>query len=83
MTNPKKAPSNTLSEEQKKADINFPCGNIEEMLRMFKKYCAKENFDCGAMMKHFMDKESTNICSNEMMTEMKKALKEYRRGKRA
>ncbi len=78
MTDTKNAHSKKISEEQKKAKISFPCGTLEEKLRMFKKYCTKGNFDCGAMMKHFMGKEAKNICSNEIMKETRS---EYRKKK--
>ncbi len=67
MTAPKKVHSKMNSGEQKNAEINFPCGNLEEMLRMAKKYCAKENFDCGEMIKHFIGKQSKTVCCNKMM----------------
>ena len=59
--------SKTNSEEENNAKINFPCGNLEEMLRMAKKYCAKENFDCGEILKHFIGKQSKSVCFNKMM----------------
>ncbi|MCP4023412.1 MAG: hypothetical protein GY729_16325 [Desulfobacteraceae bacterium] len=44
---------------------------------MFKKCCAKGNFDYEAMMKQFMGKEGKNICSNEKMKEMKTTWSQY------
>ena len=82
MTDPKKVHAEELSEEPKKTEINFPCGNLEEMLRMFKRFAAKENLDCGEMIRHFIDKESKNICAKDMLTEMRKTCCDYARKRR-
>lgn len=82
MTDTKKTKKET-SEESKNSEINFPCGNLEEMLRMMKKFRAQGNFDCGAMMKQFMDKEAESTNVNEMTMKMKKLMSEYCRKKRA
>ncbi len=61
----------------KNSNLNFPCGNLEEMLRMAKKSCSQGDFDCGLIMKHFMEKGTGSVCSNEKKKEMIKAFKEY------
>lgn len=37
--------------------LNFPCGNVEEMLRMMRKCREEGNIDCEAIMKEFMGKK--------------------------
>ena len=43
MTDTKKTKKET-PEESKNSEINFPCGNLEVMLRMMKKFRAQGNF---------------------------------------
>ena len=37
--------------------FNFPCGNLEEMLRMMRKCREEGNIDCEFIMKEFIGKE--------------------------
>ena len=53
--------------ETKNAGINFPCGNLEVMLRIMRKCCETGNFDCEIIMKEFMGKEFRNVDYNQMM----------------
>jgi hypothetical protein len=36
---------------------NFPCGNVEEILRMMRKCREKGNVDCEIIMNEFMGKD--------------------------
>ena len=45
----------------KNVGLNFPCSNVEEMLRMMRKCCEKGNIDCEIIMKEFMGKDFRNI----------------------
>lgn len=58
------------TKETKNAGINFPCGNVEEMLRMMRQCREKGNIDCEKMMKHFMGKEGRNIDFKEMKKQL-------------
>jgi hypothetical protein len=52
--------------ETKNAGINFPCGNLEEMLRMMRKCRENGNVDCEAILKKIMGKEFKNIDFDKM-----------------
>jgi hypothetical protein len=41
----------------KNSGLNFPCGNVEEILRMMRKCREKGNFDCEIIMNEFMGKD--------------------------
>lgn len=56
----------TDTKEPKKSGINFPCGTLEEMLRMMRKCREKGNGDCEAIMKKIMGKEFNNIDFDKM-----------------
>ena len=45
----------------KKVGLNFPCGNVEEMLRMMRKCREEGDFDCEGIMKNFMGKDFRNV----------------------
>ncbi len=47
----------TDTKETNNAGINFPCGTLEEMLRMMRECREKGNIDCETIMKEFMGKE--------------------------
>ena len=47
--------------DTKKLGLNFPCSNVEEMLRMMRKCREKGNIDCEIIMKEFMGKDFRNI----------------------
>ena len=45
----------------KSVGLNFPCSNVEEMLRMMRKCREKGNIDCEIIMKEFMGKDFRNV----------------------
>ena len=45
------------TKDTKKLGNNFPCGNLEKMLRMMRKCREEGNIDCKLIMKEFMGKE--------------------------
>jgi len=40
---------------------NFPCGTLEEMLRMMRACREKGNIDCEIIMKEFMGKDFSGV----------------------
>lgn len=45
------------TKDTKRLGLNYPCGNLEEMLRMMR-ICREEgNIDCEFIMKEFIGKE--------------------------
>jgi len=41
----------------KKVGLNFPCGNVEEMLRMMRKCRERGISDCEKIMKEFLSRD--------------------------
>jgi hypothetical protein len=48
------------TKDKKDLGLNFPCGNLEEMLRIMRKCREEKNIDCELIMKEFMGKEFKN-----------------------
>ena len=53
------------SKETSNSEINFPCGNLELMLRQMRKFREKGDFYCEAMMKQLFKNDDFN-CSAMM-----------------
>lgn len=47
--------------KEKKIGSNFPCGTLEEMLRMMRECQEKGNIDCEIIMKEFMGKDFRSV----------------------
>ena len=60
----------TDTKKKKNFGINFPCGNLEEMLRMMRKCRERGNIDCEIIMKEFMGKEFKSADYNQIMRQM-------------
>ncbi|HKJ32620.1 MAG TPA: hypothetical protein VKA34_12370 [Balneolales bacterium] len=60
----------TDTKKKKNFGINFPRGNLEEMLRMMRECREKGNIDCETIMKEFMGKEFRSDDYNQIMKEM-------------
>ena len=45
------------AKDKKNVRLNFPCGNLEEMLRMMRKCREEGDIECEHIMKEFMGKE--------------------------
>ena len=58
------------TKKKKNIGIKFPCGNLEEMLRMMRECREKGNIDCETIMKEFMGKEFRSDDYNQIMKEM-------------
>ena len=58
------------TEKKKNFGINFPCGNLEEMLRRMRECRERGNLDCEMIMKEFMGKEFRSADYNRMMRQM-------------
>ena len=56
----------TDTKETKNEGIKFPCGTLEEMLRMMRKCREKGGTDYEEIMKKIMGKEFKNIDLDEM-----------------
>jgi len=60
----------TDTKKKKNIGINFPCGNLEEMLRMMRECREKGTIDCETIMKEFMGKEFRSDDYNQIMKGM-------------
>ncbi len=45
------------TKDTRNLEFNFPCGNLEEMLRIMRKCREEGNIECDHIMKEFMGKE--------------------------
>lgn len=60
----------TDTKKKKNFGINFPRGNLEEMLRMMRECREKGNIDCETIMKEFMGKKFRSDDYKQRMNEM-------------